>query len=185
MTNKKSNKLRFSWPQVVAILVVLALSVAIILFRDEIIKLGSLGYIGVFFMMLLSSVTIILPAPSLSLLFAFGATLPNPLLVGIVAGVGSAIGELSGYVLGRSSSGLIESSNIYKKIERAVEKREFLTIFALAFVPNPLFDVAGIAAGALKVPWQRFLLATLLGKTARNILIALAGWYSVDWILGM
>ncbi|GJP50657.1 hypothetical protein CLOM_g9796 [Closterium sp. NIES-68] len=40
----------------------------------------------------------------------------------------------------------------------------FGTIFLLAAVPNPIFDLAGITCGHLLIPCWKFLLATLLGK---------------------
>jgi uncharacterized membrane protein YdjX (TVP38/TMEM64 family) len=48
-------------------------------------------------------------------------------------------------------------------------------IFLLAFVPNPFFDLAGIAAGTLKIPIGYFLIACWLGITLKMILIAYAG----------
>ena len=38
------------------------------------------------------------------------------------------------------------------------------TVFVMAAIPNPLFDVAGMAAGSLRFPLWRFLLAAFLGK---------------------
>jgi membrane protein YqaA with SNARE-associated domain len=49
------------------------------------------------------------------------------------------------------------------------------TLFLLAFVPNPFFDVAGIAAGALGIPKWRFFIPVLLGKIARFIILASLG----------
>ena len=47
--------------------------------------------------------------------------------------------------------------------------------FVMALSPNPAFDLAGIAAGALRYPVSLFLLAVCPGKTLKMILIALAG----------
>ncbi len=45
-------------------------------------------------------------------------------------------------------------------------------IFVLALVPNPLFDIAGIAAGALRVPVIGYLAAAAGGKVIKNIIVA-------------
>jgi membrane protein DedA with SNARE-associated domain len=46
----------------------------------------------------------------------------------------------------------------------------------------PFFDLAGVAAGALKMPVLRFLGFCALGKTAKMILVALAGVYAREWL---
>jgi uncharacterized membrane protein YdjX (TVP38/TMEM64 family) len=50
-----------------------------------------------------------------------------------------------------------------------------LTIFLLALIPNPLFDIAGMVAGALKMPMWRFLLWVWLGKCIKMLAFALGG----------
>ena len=52
-------------------------------------------------------------------------------------------------------------------------------ILVLSLIPNPIFDVAGIAAGALGLGWGRFLLVTAVGKTLRAIVIAYAGAFAL------
>jgi membrane protein YqaA with SNARE-associated domain len=42
-----------------------------------------------------------------------------------------------------------------------------LTIFLLAAIPNPIFDVGGIIAGALQMKGWKFLVAAALGKSIR------------------
>ena len=50
----------------------------------------------------------------------------------------------------------------------------------LAAIPNPTFDVAGIAAGALRFPLSRFVLACGLGKILKNVAVAFVGAESLD-----
>jgi len=45
-------------------------------------------------------------------------------------------------------------------------------IFALAVVPNPAFDLVGIAAGALRMPVLSYLAAAATGKVIKNVAIA-------------
>ena len=56
-----------------------------------------------------------------------------------------------------------------------MEKFGTLIVFFVAFVPNPVFDVVGIIAGAMRMPAWRFLLACCLGKSLRFVLLALLG----------
>ena len=167
--------------RVLVILAVLGISVAIFVFRDQLVQLEALGYGGVFLVSLLGSATIILPAPSLAIVFAMGSGL-NPLLVGLVAGVGEALGELTGYAAGFAGRAVIEDYQMYQRMVGWMERRGGITIFALSAIPNPFFDLAGIAAGTLRYPVWRFLLFCWLGKTLKTTLVALAGAYSVTLI---
>src|SRR4030042_6955298 len=78
------------------VLFVLGLSVAIFVLRDSFAELAAIGYPGIFLVSLLGNATIVLPAPSLALVFAMGSALP-PISVGLAAGAGEALGELTGY----------------------------------------------------------------------------------------
>jgi membrane protein YqaA with SNARE-associated domain len=138
------------------------------------------GYAGVFVVSLLSSATIFVPLPGFALVFAMGAFL-NPVLVGTVAGIGSGIGELSGYLAGVAGHHAVSRTRIFRQHRLGLRKYGPLAIFALAFAPNPAFDVAGIAAGAIRMPVWQFLLAASAGKTARYILVAYAGGIAYGW----
>jgi membrane protein DedA with SNARE-associated domain len=52
----------------------------------------------------------------------------------------------------------------------------------LSAIPNPFFDIAGIAAGIAKMPIRTFLLFTWIGQMIKMLLFALAGKYSIHWI---
>src|SRR5690606_29308409 len=64
-------------------------------------KLKDWGYPGIFLLAAAGSATIVLPTPSNFAIFGSGAVLdpvlgiPAPLLVGLIAGLGDAIGEFS------------------------------------------------------------------------------------------
>lgn len=167
--------------RVLVIVAVLGVSAAIFVFREHFAQLAALGYAGIFLVSLLGNATIIFPAPSLALVFAMGSVL-NPLLVGLVAGVGEALGELTGYAAGSAGRAVIEDYETYKRMVTWMGRRGGITVFVLSAVPNPFFDLAGIAAGTLRYPVWRFLLFCWLGKTLKTILVALAGAYSMTLI---
>jgi uncharacterized membrane protein YdjX (TVP38/TMEM64 family) len=54
-------------------------------------------------------------------------------------------------------------------------KNGSLTILILAAIPNPFFDLAGVAAGALKMSVPRFLLWCWLGETIKMFSFAYLG----------
>ena len=160
------------------IALVLAISVAIFGFREQFAELAAVGYPGIFLVSLLGNATVVLLAPSLALVFAMGSALP-PLLVGLVAGVGEALGELTGYALGYGGQAVIENEAAYGRLVAWMERRGGITVFVLSVIPNPFFDLAGIAAGSLRYPVWRFLLFCWMGKTIKTTLVAWAGSRSI------
>ncbi len=163
------------------IILVLVISVVIFAFRDRLAELAALGYPGLVLISILGNATIVLPAPWLALVFAMGSALP-PVPVGLAAGLGSAIGELTGYAAGFGGRAVIEDTPTYRRLVAWMERRGGITIFILSVIPNPFLDLAGIAAGSLRYPVWRFLLFCGLGKTVKTILVAWAGAQSITLV---
>ena len=169
--------------RIISLLAVVAISVFIFSIRHQTRMLLALGYPGIFVISILANATVLLPAPGVAMVFTMGASpLFNPFWIGIIAGVGSAIGELSSYMAGFSGQAVIENSAIYNKVHPYISKYGAATIFVLAAVPNPFFDLGGIAAGALKMPVRIFLTWCTLGKIIKMLAFAYAGAYSVHWV---
>ena len=167
--------------RILAFAFVVGISVWIFLMRDQMEDLAVYGYPGVFLFAALTSATVILPAPGLLVVYALGAAL-NPLAVGIAAGLGAAIGELSGYLAGYSGRAVIENGQAYERIRGWIQKHGRASgwlIFVLALLPITLFDLAGMAAGALKMPVWWFLAWETPGKILKMIIVAYLGAYSI------
>lgn len=130
-----------------------------------------IGLIVLFGLAALSTATLILPAPGLALT-AIAGTAGDPLVVGVVAGLGQAVGELTGYAAGWSGRSFLPDNPAVIRLSGWLQRRGLLVIFALALVPNPLFDVAGIAAGVLRMPVLRYLAAAAAGKVIKNVIVA-------------
>ncbi|MFO7171117.1 MAG: VTT domain-containing protein [Chloroflexota bacterium] len=153
----------------------LALAVGLLFVpADAVERLGAFGYGGVFVLVLLSSATIVLPSPSLGVALIAGRSL-DPWIVGLISGVAAGLGEVTGYLAGRGGSELALRSRHYQRVQRWVSRWGALTIFAMAFIPTPVMDLAGVAAGALRMPFRTFLIACIAGKTARFIGVAWIG----------
>jgi membrane protein YqaA with SNARE-associated domain len=160
--------------RIAALVVVLALSLFIFSIRDRAEELAVYGYPGIFLIAFLSYATVLLPAPGVAVVFAMGAVF-HPLGVALAAGSGAALGEISGYLAGFSGQAVVERVDIYRRLTRWMQKNGALTVFFLSAVPNPFFDVAGVAAGALRMPLSKFLLWCWFGETAKMLLFAYAG----------
>jgi membrane protein YqaA with SNARE-associated domain len=156
---------------------VIAIAALILVFRDRIRNLYQYGYAGIFFVTMLANATVLVPVPGFALVFAMGAVL-NPLVTAVIAGLGAATGELTGYLLGYSGQGLIESSEHAVQIYTWIQSHKRfagLAILALSAIPNPFFDIAGMAAGALKMPVLVFWGACAIGSIIKMIMIAYLG----------
>jgi len=89
--------------------------------------------------------------------------------------VASALGELTGYFLGKSGRAGLPKTRYVQTMERGMQRFGAPVIFVAAAIPNPFFDVAGILAGATKLPLWLYLLATFSGKTLRFFALATLG----------
>lgn len=143
----------------------------------------SLGYVGIFIVMFITSATVILPVPGMAITTLAGA-FANPLIIGIVGGAGSALGELVGYYFGYGGGEVLNSKKYTEMKEKLrTSKAIFPIIFLFSLIPNPLFDLAGIASGALKYPVWKFLIACLLGKIIKITLFAYLGGNLYDFFI--
>ena len=158
-----------------------AICVLIVVFRSEISGLGQYGYVGAFLVPLLCSATVGVPVPGLVIVFTLGAVL-NPLLVGVISGVGGTFGETTGYLVGYGGRVAIENVRLYKRVEGWMKRWAALTLFVLALIPNPFFDIAGAAAGALRVPLWKFWLYGGAGRIIKHTAFAFAGAWGIDFV---
>jgi membrane protein YqaA with SNARE-associated domain len=180
-------KTRLTILRVLALVDVAALISALFIFREQVKKLEDYGYIGIFLISIAANATIIIPLPGVAFTTAMGAIF-NPIGVAVAAGLGAAIGELTGYMAGFSGRGVAERAALYNHLTKWMKEHQNLTyvmILMLAFIPNPLFDLAGMAAGALKLPLWKFLIACGIGKILKMLMFAYAGYYSVTWLTGL
>jgi uncharacterized membrane protein YdjX (TVP38/TMEM64 family) len=85
---------------------------------------------------LLANATVLLPAPGVAVIYAMGAIF-HPLGVGLAAGTGGTIGELSGYLAGFSGQAVVERTDMYNRIKPWVAKYGGWAILVLSAIPNP------------------------------------------------
>jgi uncharacterized membrane protein YdjX (TVP38/TMEM64 family) len=160
---------------------VIGLTVGVFSIRDRAEDFAAYGYPGIFLISLLANATVILPAPGLAVTFAMGAVF-HPVGVALASAGGAALGELSGYLAGFSGQGVLAKTAVYRRFEGWTRQYGGWAVLVLAFIPNPLFDVAGAAAGALRVPVPKFLAFVLAGKLLKMLVVAYAGSASIDWL---
>lgn len=142
-----------------------------------------LGYIGSFLSGFLGSSSLFICLFPSYAVVPILATQLNPVIIGILAGVGAGIGQYLHYYIGLGGRVILP-----KKIKKRVEKwRErlgkygIMIIFAFAATPLTPDDVIWIPLGMMKYPKLKALLAAIAGKVLLNLIYAYAGFYG--WVI--
>jgi membrane protein YqaA with SNARE-associated domain len=171
--------------RVLALLFVIAISIFIYSIRDRAEEWVVYGYPGIFVISFLAYATVFLPAPGVAFIFGMSGIMQTPLLVGLVAGAGAALGEISGYLAGFSGQAVVERKDLYQRMTRWMQKNGPITVLILSAIPNPFFDIAGVAAGMLKMPVRTFFFWVWIGVTIKMLFFAYAGAYFLPPFLAL
>lgn len=165
---------------VVFLLILTVVPIVLVTTGFDVEKLATYGYAGVLIATFLSSTTILFPAPGV-VVEVVTAALLNPALVAPLAAVGGSLGEFTGYLAGYGGRAAIGEryGERYRKADSWMKRHGSLTLFFLAFLPVVPFDLAGIAAGALRFPYWKFQLACFAGRLPRAFIECYLAW----WIL--
>ena len=159
--------------------------------------LQTLGYPGIFLANFLGTATVFVPVPGLTaagqaLIVAGSQTLWDPGVV-VAGAAGMTLAESTAYLAGVVGRGVSEQrqmplgGRLGRWLRRAagwvdwlMGRYGFATLLGLSAVPNPLFEFAGITAGAVRMNFWRFLLAVSIGKTTRVIILVIVGQAFLD-----
>jgi len=146
-------------------------------YKETLSKFAWLAYLGVFGVMLLGNLTIIAPVPVTAAIMVAVATRWDPLLVSIFASIGGSLGELSGYYAGYLGKKKVINgfTQGHDGIEGWMRRYGLWAVFFLALQPVLPFDVAGLAAGASRMPVWKFLAALCLGRFIKYVIICYFG----------
>jgi membrane protein YqaA with SNARE-associated domain len=142
------------------------------------------GYLGIFFISLIGSMSLFVPIPYTIVIFTMGG-LPGfePLWIAVAAGLGSAVGEFSGYLIGIGGRKAI--SNKYRKkmdfLMKLFKKFGPVAIFLFALTPLP-DDLLFIPLGVMRYSLLRAFIPALIGKFFSNLIIAYSGRWSLEII---
>jgi len=130
-------------------------------------QFGDLGiYIGVFAISIFGNFTIIFPVPYTIALIVISAVIPgvNPIFLGIVGGLGASIGEVTAWLIGRGSKGIIGDSENIERMKNYVDKGWApLLIFIFAATPLP-DDAFLIVLGIAQYSIVKTLIYCFIGK---------------------
>ena len=159
--------------------------------------LETFGYAGIFLANFLGTATVFVPVPGLTaagqaLIVAGSRTLWTPGVV-VAGAAGMTLAESTAYLAGALGRGVSEQrqmplgGRLGERLRRAagwvdwlMARYGFATLLVLSAVPNPLFEFAGITAGAVRMNFWRFLAAVAIGKTTRVIILVIVGDAALD-----
>ena len=149
-----------------------------VLLREQMEQMAALGYAGLFAACALSNVSVFLPSSS-TMFVILAASALNPALCVMIGGLGTAVGEQCSYFCGRTGASAFEKKedDAIGRVHAFVRRHAFLGVFLFALAPLPVFDLAGVAAGADRMPWPRYALAAFLDKTIK---FAVSVWFVVS-----
>jgi len=156
------------------------------------------GYAGIFLANFFGTATGFVPVPGLTAagqgLIVAGSDTLNPVGVVIAGASGMTLAESTAYLTGAVVRGVSEEHKMplggrigdwlrraARSIDWLMAHYGFATLLLLSAVPNPLFEFAGITAGAVRMHFWRFLLAVGIGKTVRVILLVIIGQALLDF----
>lgn len=160
---------------------VVAGAIILALLLSDALEARQAGYGVVAVSVLVASGGLVIPVPALATACAAAGFL-NPLAVALIAAAAGTLGETTGYLLGCSGRGALDGSRLYRRVEEWLRRRGGLALFVIAAVPNPIFDLAGIAAGAMRYPLRRYLLVVGMGKLVKFLALAYACALSIHWL---
>jgi len=157
-----------------------------------------LGYLGIFISNFLPHVSVFLPLPGLTAvghaLVIWGAEELNPVVVVAIATVANTIAEWTSYLAGATGKSAAEERPVsvpgvagrwlrrsWELAEWFMARNGFMTLLVLSAIPNPVFELTGIIAGATRMNFLKFNVALLIGHFIRVMLLVLVGHEIIEW----
>ncbi len=146
------------------------------------------GYLAVFILPMVASLTLLLPLPVFPIIFLAGGLL-DPVTTGLLAAAGMTVGMSVMFFAASSGQDAVRSSianrsgftgRLAQKFLGGFERRPALATFMMSVIPGPQFSFSGLVAGAAGVPWRTYFLYTFLGRIVLLLPLALTGKFAAE-----
>ena len=140
------------------------------------------GYLGVFIISFIGSVSVVFPVPYTIVIYLLGTVL-DPFFVAVSGGLGSALGEFSGYALGYYGRTVVSEERRRKMdyMVKVFDRYGPVAIFLFALTPLP-DDLLFIPLGVMRYPFWKAFIPALFGKTLMTFILAYSGQQSITII---
>ncbi|MSQ08451.1 MAG: hypothetical protein EXR57_03325 [Dehalococcoidia bacterium] len=164
--------------------VAIIISAGVFMWATGSFETSAIGYPTVWLFSFIGAASIFIPFPApagvcLGATPVFGL---NPWLIGVISGSAEALGELTGYMAGLTGRSIVQKHRFYPRVHSWMQKRGGVVLFFMAVIPNPLFDIVGIAAGSIGYPLRKFIPIVFVSKSIKSTGIAFACYYGIGLI---
>lgn len=149
-------------------------------FHTSLQEFAPTAYAIVFGVTLVCNASILVPVPFYISPIVAVASQWNPIIVALVASVAGTMGEMTGYYAGYLGKRIVVARDIagYNRFVDWVNRYGVLAIFLFSLQPILPFDIAGLTAGASRLPLWKFLLPCWAGKFPKYIVLCYFGpWF--------
>ena len=199
-----SRKLPRRWEYAVGILtLVLLAGLGIMIARNwhNPAQVAGYGLAGGFVFSILSGATIPLFVPAVAVYFALGGLVTpwlgpealGPALVGLVCGLGEAMGSLSTYATGYYGTAALKRreasvnpgriERLYRWLMGMMQRRGGWVLFGVSALVNPFFYPVSLTAGISRFGAKRYFVICLAGKVVKCTALAYAGFLGLRSVL--
>ncbi len=131
---------------------------------------------------IIGAMSIIIPIPYTLFIYLLGAFL-DPIPLALAGGLGSAVGEFSGYLIGYYGRAVI-SKERQRKMDymlKIFNRYGSITIFFFALTPLP-DDLLFIPLGVMRYSFIKVFIPAFLGKSLMCFILAYSGQLSIEFI---
>ncbi len=186
---------------ILTIVVTVALCVAAIYYKNDLMSIASVAGYSLIGMLLISflagsvlSFTAI-PVPYWLLVFTLPSVLASkwgimaPVAVGLTSALGATLGHLPTFLLGYGGNKISQAVATRIKVpffDKAIkwaQKHGGWASFLMSAMFNPVHLPMTLAIGALHFPMWKFLLFSLLGNAVKSLFLAFAGYFGLTSLL--
>jgi membrane protein YqaA with SNARE-associated domain len=142
------------------------------------------AYSVIFGVTLLCNAGVMVPVYLHTSLMMVAATIWNPILVALVASIAGTLGEISGYYAGYFGRKIVVTEDMpgYNRFVDWVNRYGVLAIFLFSLQPILPFDIAGLTAGASRLPLWKFLLPCWAGKFIKYAVLCYFGFGALRFL---
>ena len=157
------------------------IATGLVLWTTGSFNIETVGYTSIWVIGFIGASLLFLPLSVLASVGVAVAVYLNPFIVAVVAASAESIGELTGYMAGMGGKSFFERKRFYLRFKNFFLRYAGLTLVLFSIIPNPLFDIIGVAAGSILYPVKRFLLLVFIGKTLKFLWVGLGCYYGATW----
>ena len=157
------------------------IATGLVLWTTGTFNIETAGYTSIWFLAFIGAALVFLPVSALAAVCVAATVDLNPFLIAGVAASAEAVGEMTGYLAGMGGKSFFERKRFYLRFKNFFLRYAALTLLVGSIIPNPLFDVMGVAAGSILYPVKRFLLLVFIGKAVKFTWVSLGCYYGTTW----